>query len=85
MAVPVLCGISSCFSLQAEQTGYMPRIGIYLVLKSSGFSFTELVHLLPPLLQTPAAPKGGWSTDIPLLPSQKCCFFQLKSLRDDPA
>ena len=31
-----------------------------------------------PLLQTPAAPKGGWSTDctdIPLLPSRSCRFF----------
>lgn len=44
----------------------MQAIGLYLVSNFSGFNFTKLLHLLSPLLQTPAVPSDGWSTDSAL-------------------
>lgn len=65
--------LGSCYPLRTEQAGSVQTIGIYLVSNFSGFNFTKL-NLLSPLLQTPAAPKCSWGTEILLLSSQKCHF-----------
>lgn len=72
MAIPVLCA-KYLFPITSQTGRFCAGNRDLFGIRPLGFYFTKLLDLLSPLLQTPAAPKGGSPISATFSQSESLC------------